>query len=87
MDIPHSLLFITMLFICHICSRRIAAMREKILKLLCNHVIKHFGLVFPSTDGKETEVYERFLKCNPLWGFRDMGCGQHFCKTPGVILF
>lgn len=27
------------------------------------------------------------FKCNPLWGFKDMGCRQHFCKTPRVILF
>lgn len=48
-------------------------MRENILKLLCNHVIKHFGLVFPSTDREETEVYEVFFKMQSSLGFQRYG--------------
>lgn len=40
-----------------------------------------------STDLKETVKSMNFVKCNPLWGFKDMGCRQHICKTPRVILF
>lgn len=79
--------------VCIHISPTLAVKMKKILELLYNDFNKHLAhFAFnarrhTSTDLKETVKSMSFFKCNPLWGFKDMGCRQHFCKTPRVILF
>lgn len=62
----------------------------ELLELLYKHFIQHLAhFAFCARGHASTDLIEavksmNVLRCNPLWGVKDMGCRQHFCKTPRV---